>query len=93
LHFRRKRYRALTGGADETARMQKLAIRRGWSFVVGATASMALTLLISVAGLELSAGVMGRGGPYVGDEPTSGLRGAEAGVSVSRGGSPGEHQG
>ncbi len=32
---------------------------------------MALTLLISVAGLELSAGVMGRGGPYVGDEPTS----------------------
>ena len=72
--------------------MQKHATRSGWRIVVRATAPAALTLLISIAGLHVSAGRMERGGPVVGYEPTSGLWGAEGGVKLYANRGPVEHQ-
>jgi hypothetical protein len=49
-------------------------------------------LLFSVAGLQLSAGMMASGGQVIGDEPTTGLRGADEGVQRYADGGPVEHQ-
>jgi hypothetical protein len=46
----------------------------------------------SVAGLQLSAGRMASGGPFIGEEPTSGLRGADDGVQLYAVFGPVEHQ-
>jgi hypothetical protein len=72
--------------------MQKHAIRRGWRFVAGALASAALTALVSVTGLQVSAGRMASSGPVFGDELRSGLRGANDGVQRYADSGPVEHQ-
>jgi hypothetical protein len=63
--------------------MQKHAIRAGWRFAAGGGLAAALTLLISVAGLQFSAGMMASSGPVIGDEPTDGLQGAADGVTFN----------
>jgi hypothetical protein len=50
------------GGPANEWRMQKHASRLGWRFAGAATAALALIQLISVAGLPLSAGMMGAAG-------------------------------
>jgi hypothetical protein len=61
--------------------MQKHASLRGWRTAVAAVVSTAL-MLFAVAGLHLSAGMIASGGPGLGDEPTTGLWGADEGVRL-----------
>ena len=92
LQFARKRYHAPRRIADEAERMQKRATPSGWRIVAKALALSAVTLLLSVSGLQLSAGKMGISRPGIGDEPTAGLRGAEGGVKHNALRGPVEHQ-
>jgi hypothetical protein len=62
---------------DETCRMQKRANSKGWRFVVVKLFSAALILQISVPGLHLSVGMTDLSRLVLGDEPTTGLQGAE----------------
>jgi hypothetical protein len=55
------------GGFKFDRRMQKRASRVGWPTAIAAGAVMALIQLISVAGLPLSAGMMGTSRPAIGD--------------------------
>jgi len=63
----------LKGTRRKLAASKKHAIRSGWRFVVPAVAPTTLALLISVAGLQVGAGLMGKGGLSVGEEPAAGL--------------------
>jgi hypothetical protein len=72
--------------------MQKRATRLWWPQIAGAFASVALSLLFAVAGLPVSAGMIASSGPVVGDEPTTGLWGAEDGEILFAARGPVEQQ-
>jgi hypothetical protein len=72
--------------------MQKRASRSGWRFAVAAIAAMVLIQLISVAGLQFSAGMMGSSRQAIGHKPTSGLWGADEGAKLTAVRGPVEHQ-
>jgi hypothetical protein len=72
--------------------MQKHASRIGWRPAVAVLAAMALIQLVSVAGLNLSAGRMASSRPAIGPEPTSGLWGADEGAKLHAVRGPVEHQ-
>jgi hypothetical protein len=55
------------GGFDFDQRMQKRASTVSWRFAVAAAAAAAVMLLISVAGLDLSAGMMATSRPAIGN--------------------------
>jgi hypothetical protein len=72
--------------------MQKRATHMGGRFAIAALAVMALIQLISVAGLHVSAGMMAISRPGIGNEPTSGLWGADEGAKLFAVRGPVEHQ-
>ena len=80
------------GGSADEQRMQKHASQFGWRSATAAIAAVALIQLISVAGLPLSAGMMGSSRPALGHKPTSGLWGADDGAKLNAVRGPVEHQ-
>jgi hypothetical protein len=72
--------------------MQKHASRFGWRFTAATIFAAVLVPLIYLAGLPSSVGKMSISRPAIGEQPTTGRRGAAKGVTRYAGRGPVEHQ-